>query len=73
MSHEISVADQRCSAIAPFASAATLSTSGRGTTINPENFREGIYLHRYISSTEAFQVNDLDDLTDAIDKYFPSW
>jgi len=37
------------------------------------NLRKVQYMagHRYISSTEAYQINDLDDLTDAIDKYFP--
>lgn len=38
------------------------------------NLRKVQYMagHRYISSTEAYQINDLDDLTEAIDKYFPS-
>jgi integrase/recombinase XerD len=37
------------------------------------NLRETQYMagHRYVSSTEAYQINDLDDLTEDIGKYHP--
>ncbi len=37
------------------------------------NLREVQYMagHRYVSSTEAYQINDLDDLIEDIGKYHP--
>ena len=41
--------------------------------LKAHNLRKAQYMagHRYVSSTEAYQINDLEDLTDAIEKYFP--
>jgi integrase/recombinase XerD len=37
------------------------------------NLREVQYMagHRYVSSTEAYLINDLDDLQEDINKYHP--
>ena len=42
--------------------------------LKAHNLRKAQYMagHRYVSSTEAYQINDLEDLTDAIEKYFPT-